>query len=384
MEVGKLGFGMMRLPVKGGDPEQIDFETLDGMVDAFLAAGFNYFDTSYLYHNGKSEEAVRRAVVERYPRDSFYVATKFPPFILEREEQVEEIFACQLQNLGVDYVDYYLIHNVQTVFYDGVDGKGGILKSTHVFDHLKGWKASGKARHIGISFHSSPELLDRVLTEHPEIEFVQLAVNYIDWDSEIVQARACYETVRRHARQVIIMEPVKGGGLAALPEAAEQVLKQAAPERSVVSWAFRFLASLDGVITTLSGMSTPEQMADNIRTMQDCTPLSETERKALDEAIRLYRNSGPVSLKTLEQYRGLTYHGLSATALLENYSISQIQPNPYFTDDMNYIRNSVAERRHVDIDDDAAFPEETVRLPDGTDGTPLLREAEGWLRKHHF
>lgn len=216
---------MMRLPVKGDDPEQIDFETLNGMVDAFLAAGFNYFDTSYMYHNGKSEDPVRRAVVERHPRDSFYVATKFPPFILEREEQVEEIFARQLQNLGVDYVDYYLIHNVQTVFYNGLDGKGGILKSAHVFDHLKGWKEAGKARHTGITFHSSPELLDRVLTEHPEIEFVQLAVNYIDWDSEMVQARACYETVRRHGKQVIIMEPVKGGGLVALPEAAEQVLE---------------------------------------------------------------------------------------------------------------------------------------------------------------
>lgn len=384
MEVGKLGFGMMRLPVMNNNPEDIDFDTLNGMVDAFLTAGFNYFDTSYMYHNGKSEEAVRKAVVERHPRDSFYVATKFPPFILEKEEQIEKIFAEQLDNLGVDYVDYYLIHNVQTIYYDGLDGKGGIMKTTHLFDHLKGWKESGKARHIGISFHSSPELLERVLTEHPEIEFVQLAVNYIDWDSEIVQARACYETVRRHGKQVIVMEPVKGGGLAALPHEAEQVLKNAAPDRSIVSWAFRFLASLDGVITILSGMSTPEQMSDNIHTMQACTPLNEAEQAALAQAIRLYRNSGPIPTDTIEKYRGLTYHGMPATALLENYSISQIQPNPYFTDDMNYIRNSVAELRHVDIDDDTAFPEETVILPDGTDGTPLLREAEGWLRKNHF
>ena len=189
MEAGKLGFGMMRLPVKENAPAEIDFEQLDPMVDAFMAAGYNYFDTSYVYHNGKSENAVRRAVVERYPREQFLVATKFPTFALQSEDQIEPIFTEQLERLGVDYIDYYMLHNVQTVLYDGIDGKGGVMGATNIFDHLKGWKENGKAKHIGISFHSSAKLLDRILSEHPEIEFVQLAINYIDWDSEMVQAR---------------------------------------------------------------------------------------------------------------------------------------------------------------------------------------------------
>ena len=181
MEAGKLGFGMMRLPVKENAPAEIDFEQLDPMVDAFMAAGYNYFDTSYVYHNGKSENAVRRAVVERYPREQFLVATKFPTFALQSEDQIEPIFTEQLERLGVDYIDYYMLHNVQTVLYDGIDGKGGVMGATNIFDHLKGWKENGKAKHIGISFHSSAKLLDRILSEHPEIEFVQLAINYIEW-----------------------------------------------------------------------------------------------------------------------------------------------------------------------------------------------------------
>lgn len=384
MKPEALGFGMMRLPVLDGEPTNIDYKTLNSMVDTFLDAGYNYFDTSYMYHNGESENAVRKAVVERYPRDRFYIATKFPPFVLKEEAQVEQIFAEQLSKLGVDYVDYYMIHNVQTVFYDGLDGKGGIIQTTHLFDHLKGWKESGKAKHIGISFHSSPELLERVLKEHPEIEFVQLAINYIDWDSEFVQARACYELARKYGKKIICMEPVKGGGLAKLPETAEKVLKEAAPDKSVVSWAFRFLDSrLEDVITTLSGMSTPEQVKDNIHTMKEISLLTEREWEALDKVIQIYRDSTPVPTGTIEKYRGLTYHGVSATALLEAYSICQIQPDPGFAVDINYPKNSMAEN-HLDIDNDADFPEETVTLPDGTDGTPLLKEAEEWLRKHHF
>lgn len=383
MEVGKLGFGMMRLPVLGGEPENFDYPQLNQMVDEFLAAGYHYFDTSYVYHNGKSEETVRKAVVERHPRDSFLIATKFPTFALEREEQIEPIFAEQLERLGVEYIDYYLLHNIQTVLYDGIDGKGGVIGATHLFNHLKGWKDAGKAKHIGISFHSSAALLDRILTEHPEIEFVQLAVNYIDWDSELVQAKACYEVTRKHGKQVVVMEPVKGGMLAHLPEKAEAILKAAAPEASVVSWAFRFLAGLDGVITNLSGMSTLEQLRDNLNTMRNIQPLSTQEQTVLDEAIRVTRDSGPIPPSVIEKYRGLTYHGVSATALLETYSICQIQPDPNFTDDINYPKNAMAED-HRDIDNNAHFPPETVILPDGTDGTALLQKAEDWLRAHHF
>lgn len=221
-----------------------------------------------------------------------------------------------------------MIHNVQTVFYDGLDGKGSIIQTTHLFDRLKGWRESGKAKHIGISFHSSPELLERVLKEHLEIESVQLAINYIDWDSEFVQARACYELARKYGKKIICMELVKGGGLANLPKEAEKVLKGAAPNKSVVSWVFRFLDScLEGVITTLSGMSTPEQVKDNIHTMKEITPLSEQEWEALNKMIPIYRDSAPVPTGIIEKYRS-TYHGISATALLEAYSICQIQPDP--------------------------------------------------------
>ncbi len=174
-----LGFGMMRLPVNGGDPTDFDYPQLFQMVDCFLDEGYTYFDTSYVYHNGKSEEAVRKAVVERHPRDRFTIATKFPTFDLKTEEEIEPIFARQLENLGVDFIDYYLLHNFQTVYYDGIDGTGGVIKTCHLFDHALKWKEAGKIRHLGISFHSSADLLNRILTEHPEIEFVQIALNYL-------------------------------------------------------------------------------------------------------------------------------------------------------------------------------------------------------------
>lgn len=277
-----------------------------------------------------------------------------------------------------------MLHNVQTVLYDGVDGNGGVIQTAHLFDHLKGWKEQGKAKHIGISFHSSAEVLEQVLTDHSEIEFVQLAINYVDWDSEMVQARTCYETARKHGKEVIVMAPVKGGGLSRLPETAERILKESRPDSSVVSWAFRFLASLDGVITILSGMSTLEQVQDNINTMGKIASLSDGERDALNKAVQIYRDSAPIPTEVIEKYKGLTYHGVSASAILQTYSICQIQPNPAFTDDINYPMNLMAEKARLDFLREDSFPEETVTLPDGTDGTPLLKKAESWLREHHF
>lgn len=280
-----LGFGMMRLPVLSG-PTDFDYEKLNAMVDAFLDAGYTYFDTSFVYHNGKGEEATRKALVERHQRDSFTVATKFPTFNLVPEEEIDGIFQSQLDNLGVDYIDYYLLHNIQNVYYDGYDGNGGIVKTTHLFDHAKKWKEDAKIRHLGISFHSSANLLNRILTEHPEIEFVQIALNPIDWDSELVQAGRCYEVIRKHGRKVIIMEAVKGGGLAKLPEEAEAVLKTVHPDWSIASWSVRFCLQKEDVITVLSGMSTLEQVKDNTKTSDEAKPLTSEEKKALDEAMR--------------------------------------------------------------------------------------------------
>ena len=376
-----LGFGMMRLPVKNGNPTEFDYDQLFQMVDLFIGAGYTYFDTSYVYHNGKSEEATRKAVVERYPRDAFTVATKFPTFSLQKEEEIEPIFAQQLENLGVEYIDYYLLHNFQTVYYDGVDGKGGVVKTCHLFDHANQWVRDGKVKQLGFSFHSSAKLLDRILTEHPEVEFVQIPLNYIDWESELVQAREAYEVIRKHGRRVVIMEPVKGGGLSMVPQTVEAALKAMDPKASVASWAMRFTGSLEGVICNLSGMSTPEQVKDNINTVQNLDPLTEAEKEKLHEIVKLYKDAGPIGAD-LSKYKGLTLHGAPVTAILEAYNMCQLQPDPGFSDDNNYLKNTIAEEAHLDIF--GTLPEEQVILADGTDVTEEVRKAEQWLIENSF
>lgn len=376
-----LGFGMMRLPVISG-PTDFDYDQLNDMVDAFLEAGYTYFDTSYVYHDGKSEEATRKALVERHPRDSYTVATKFPTFMLVPEEKIEDIFQSQLEHLGVDYVDYYLLHNIQTVYYDGYDGKGGIVKTTHLFDHAKKWKEDGKIRHLGISFHSSAKLLDRVLTEHPEIEFVQIALNPIDWDSELVQAGLCYDVIRKHGRKVVIMEAVKGGGLAKLPEEAEKLLKAAHPDWSIASWSVRFCLDLDDVIAVLSGMSTLEQVKDNTATSNAAERLTDEDRKVLSEAMRIYRESAPIKQSEIEQYQDIMYHGVPVSAILQAYSICQIQPDPGFSDDNNYLKNAFAEAEHVDFHD--GLSKQRVFTEDGRDITDMVKKAVEWLTENSF
>ena len=376
-----LGFGMMRLPVLSG-PTDFDYEQLNRMVDAFLDSGYTYFDTSYVYHNGKSEEATRKALVERHPRESFTVATKFPTFMLIPEEKIEETFQRQLDNLGVDYIDYYLLHNIQNVYYDGYDGKGGIVKTTHLFDHAKKWKEDGKIRHLGISFHSSAKLLDRVLTEHPEIEFVQIALNPIDWDSELVQAGPCYEVIRKHGRKVVIMEAVKGGGLTRLPEKAESVLKAVQPDWSIASWSVRFSLEKEDVIAVLSGMSTLDQVLDNTKTANEAQPFSEDEKKGLAEAMRIYRESAPIPQSEIDGYKNLVYHGVPVSAILQAYSICQIQPNPGFSDDNNYLKNAIAEVEHIDFH--KGLEKQTVITADGRDITDLVEKAVAWLTEHSF
>lgn len=376
-----LGFGMMRLPVKNGDPTDFDYEQLFKMVDTYMEAGFHYFDTSYVYHNGKSEEAARKAVVERYPRDQFTVATKFPTFNLKKEEEIEPIFDSQLKNLGVDYIDYYLLHNLQNVYYDGIDGKGGVVKTCHLFEHALKWKEEGKICHLGFSFHSSAALLDRILTEHPEVEFVQIALNYIDWESEFVQAKECYEVIRKHGKLVIIMEPVKGGGLAAVPASVEKALKEMNPDASVVSWALRFAGSLDGVLCNLSGMSTVEQVKENIRSVNDLDPLTEEEKVKLREIVRIYKDAGPIGAD-LGRFEGLKRHGAPVTGIMEAYNMCQLQPDPGYSDDNNYLKNVIAEQAHLDCFGE--LPDEKVILADGTDVTEEVLKAERWLIEHSF
>lgn len=379
----ELGFGMMRLPVIGGDPTNFDYEHLNRMVDAFLEAGYTYFDTSFVYHNGQSEEAVRKALVERHPRESFTIATKFPTFFLTpgSEDQIEGYFRTQLERLGVEYIDYYLLHNFQTRWYDGYDGKGGVIGSEHLIEHALNWKEEGKIRHLGFSFHSSAKLLDRILTEHPEFEFVQIAANYVDWNSGLVQAGPCYDVIRKHGKKIVIMEPVKGGGLSMVPPAVEKVLKDKAPENSVASWAIRYVGSLDGLICCLSGMSTLDQVMDNVRTYQTLDTLSEEEMRWLREDVNaLYRAQGPV--KDLRRYDGLTLYGVPVTAIMEGYSVCQLQPDPGFSDDNNYLLNAVAEEFHRDFTGE--LPRETLINRDGIDVTEEVYAAYDWLRANTF
>ena len=377
----KLGFGFMRLPVLNGNQEDIDFKQLDQMVDEFLGNGFTYFDTSFAYHNGKSENALKRTVVDRYPRDQFTIATKFPTFALKTEDQVEPIFAQQLQNLGTDYVDYYLLHILNTKFYNGVDGNGGVVKTCRLFEHAQQWKEEGKIKHLGFSFHDSPEVLDQILTEHPEVEFVQIILNYFDWNSYFIASKGCYDVIRKHGKKVVVMEPVKGGVLAQIPEASEKKLRELVPDRSPAGWAVRYAASHEDILTVLSGMSTLEQVQDNVNTMKDFEPLTEEEKDMLVNMAQDQKASGPVHEGDYTKYEDLTYHGISVAAILDSYNSAMVQPNPLFSGEMNYLANKLLSIGVTDIHQD--FPKETVTL-EGKDITEKVEEAWSFLAEHAF
>ena len=272
-EIKKLGFGLMRLPQKDG---AIDIEQTKTMVDMFLKEGFTYFDTAWAY-NG-SEDAIRQALVERYPRDSFKLATKNAAWIncRTREDAINQ-FETSLQRTGAGYFDFYLLHNLgehRTKAFDDFD----------MWSFVQEMKKEGKIKHVGFSFHSTPEELEEILKKHPEMEFVQLQINYADWENPAIKSKECYEMARKYGKPVVIMEPVKGGMLANPPEPVAKILKEANPNTSFASWAIKFAANLDGVITVLSGMSNVEQMKDNLSYMKDFTKLSEEEKKVLDKA----------------------------------------------------------------------------------------------------
>ena len=282
---GKLGFGCMRLPLtEAGNFAAVDVAAVERMADEFLAQGFTYFDTAYMYHDFKSECVVREALVKRHCRTHFTLASKLPIMFLKKEEDQERIFSEQLEKCGVDYFDYYLLHNLNDANYRTAEQLGS-------FGFLSRKKAEGRIRRIGFSFHDGAALLDEILRAHPETEFVQLQINYLDWDNASIQSRKCYETARRHGKPVVVMEPVKGGALAQLPAEAERLFRTVRPDLSPASWAIRFAASLDGVLTVLSGMSTPEQLADNVSYMRDFEPLSPTERDTIAQAVQLINRS---------------------------------------------------------------------------------------------
>lgn len=271
----KLGFGLMRLPkLESGE---IDVEQVKEMVDLFMAAGLTYFDTAYVYDNGKSEEAAKAALVDRYPRDKFTLATKLNARVATSAEDARQQLTTSLERTGASYFDYYLLHAL---------GKGNVGKYDEygLWDFVKEAKEQGLIRHWGFSFHDGPELLDELLTKHPDVEFVQLQINYADWDSPSVTSRACYEVARKHNKPVVIMEPIKGGTLADPPSRVRQLLTEADPKVSPASWAVRYAASLEGILTVLSGMSNLEQMRDNLSYMTHFQPLTDGERQVIARA----------------------------------------------------------------------------------------------------
>ncbi len=281
----KLGFGCMRLPLTDPkDVKNIDLPQVERMVDTFLERGFTYFDTAYMYHDYESERAMRKALVERHDRAGYTLATKLPLTHLKEEGDMERIFCEQLEKTGAGYFDYYLLHNVNKT-------------TAQTADRLDAWKfirekkQAGLVKHIGFSFHEMPEMLDDILARHPEIEFVQIQLNYLDWEADNVRSRANYQVCRKYNKPVVVMEPVKGGTLARLPGEGEKLLHSMHPDWSPAGWAVRFAASLPGVFMVLSGMSSLDQVLDNTDYMQDAGPLGGGEKEALRKVVDMIHHA---------------------------------------------------------------------------------------------
>ena len=272
-------FGFMRLPMQG---EAVDIEETNRMVDAFLDAGFNYFDTAHGYLQGKSEKALKTCLTSRYPRDRYILTDKLTANFFHKEEDIRPLLDQQLEACGVDYFDFYLMH---------AQGAGNYphFKACRAYETAFALKAEGKVRHVGISFHDRPEVLEQILTDYPDIEVVQIQFNYMDYDDPAVQSRACYEVCRKHNKPIIVMEPVKGGNLVNLPEDAKAILDDL-HGGSPASYALRYAAGFEGMMMVLSGMSNLEQMKDNLSFMADFKPLDARELAAVDKVREIFRS----------------------------------------------------------------------------------------------
>ncbi len=287
--MSKLGFGFMRLPLTDPMNEQsIDMEQVKKMVDLYLSRGYRYFDTAHRYHGGMSEQAIREALTSRYDRECYELTDKITlvPFIHSEEEQ-EPFFAAQLEICGVSWFDNYLVHNMNGSTYP-------LAQKYHTFEFLRSLKEKGLAKRIGFSFHGSPELLETILSDHPEIDLVQLQLNYLDWLDVGIQSKKCYDIAVKHQKKVLVMESIKGGNLINLPDEAAHLLKEAAPKRSFAQWALAFCASLSETEYVLSGMSTLEQVDENTSEMMHFSPLTEEENALLMKAADVIREQTAV------------------------------------------------------------------------------------------
>ncbi len=278
-----LGFGMMRLPVTNPKTQEIDEELAVKMIDEAICGGVNYFDTAYCYHEGLSESFAGRAL-SRYPRDSYYLASKMPSWLVNAPEDVERIFQEQLKRCRTEYFDFYLVHNI-------TENKLERIETLKIHEYLMEMKRQGKIRRLGFSFHDRPEVLRDTVNRY-EWEFAQIQLNYLDWEHQ--QAREQYQILTDAGLPVIVMEPLRGGALVSLCQEALLILHETNPNVSPAGWGLRFVASLPNVLTILSGMSTLEQVQDNIKTLSNFQPLSETEQETLQRALDAYRKASPV------------------------------------------------------------------------------------------
>ncbi len=364
-DIKKLGFGLMRLPKKSENVTDVDIEQLKSMVDLFLERGFKYFDTSYVYHDGASETAIREALVKRHPRDSFMLATKFPTFLMPTEDRVEDIFNEQLEKCGVEYFDYYLLHNLNRYLYPNE------VKLAHLFDYMKKWKEQGKIRHIVFSYHDDAAHLDEILTEHPEVDAVQIVLNYYDWEEPLIQSEKCYDVIRKHGKQVIVMEPAKGGTLAHVPSGAEHILKELDPTASAASFAIRFAASREGVLVVLSGMSNIAQVDDNTSYMRDFKPLTEAEERALKEVKAEYQKTWKYRCDNWAALDDNAY-GVPISTVIRAYNSILIQPTSYCAELYYYKSFRSAYDRAFEMGDYSA---QTAKIGGAFDVTAALKEA---------
>ena len=271
-----FGFGCMRLPMNG---ESVDIAETTRMVDKFLDVGFNYFDTAHGYLGGKSELALKTCLTSRYPRDKYILTDKLTGTFFNKEEDIRPFFFSQLETCGVEYFDFYLMHAQNRDVFKK-------FRACRAYETAFKLKEEGKIRHVGLSFHDSAEVLEEILTAYPQIEAVQLQLNYADWEDPTVQSHKCYDVCRKHGKPVIVMEPVKGGTLVNLPSDAKEVLDRL-NGGSYASYAIRFAAGFDGIFMVLSGMSNMAQMNDNLSFMKDFKPLNADERKAVEKVCEI-------------------------------------------------------------------------------------------------
>lgn len=323
----KLGFGAMRLPLTDPDcPTSIDIEEVTKMADAFLDAGFTYFDTAYPYHEQKSECAMKDALVKHHERSEYLFADKMPVFLVKSADEYSTYFQEQLDKTGVGYFDYYLLHNLGKDRYANTEELDG-------FGFVKKMKEAGKIKHLGFSFHDDAQTLDTILTKHPEVDFVQLQINYLDWNNPVIQSRLCYEVAVKHHKPVIVMEPVKGGTLANLPKEALELLHTYNPNATPVSYALRFVASLDNVFMILSGMSNLAQVQENTALMADCKPLSQEEYALLDKVVDIIQKNTEIPCTACGYCTEVCPKGIAIPALFglyNNYKTTGNFSNMYF------------------------------------------------------